>query len=191
MLFQNIRQFDRNRLRCETLLLLLAIHVPTAAEAQEVASSLDEVRQLVTVGDNVTVTDLQGRHREGSIAEISSSSLGLIVDGTRTDFPEGDLDTISRRDSRWNGTLWGLAVGAGLGVAFEKVVADEYGRDDIGTGSVFLPFAGLGAGVGFVVDAMIKGRRIIYARRAGSTRQATVAPVWNIQRKGVYVKMQF
>jgi hypothetical protein len=175
---------------CTTVLLVLAVGIPTT-EAQEVAHSLGQLRQLVRVGDKVIVTDGQGRETQGSIAEISSSSLGLIVNGARTDFSATDLDTVGRRDSRWTGTLWGLVVGAALGIWFEKGLADEYGRDDIGYGSMVVPFAGLGAGLGFAVDAMIKGRRIVYTRAGSSTNTATVAPVWNSRRKGMFVSLQF
>lgn len=181
---------DHKRLICTTVLLVLAVCIPTT-EAQEVAHSLDQLRQRVRVGDKVIVTDLQGRETQGSIVEISASSLGLIVGGARTDFSETDLGTVGRRDSRWNGTLWGLVVGAALGMSFEKGLANEYGRDDIGYGSVVLPFAGVGAGIGFAVDAMIKGRRIIYTRVGSSTENATVAPVWNSRGKGIFVSLQF
>jgi hypothetical protein len=181
---------DQKWLACTTVLLILAVGVPTT-EAQEVAHSLDELRPLVKVGEAVIVTDRQGQETQGTIAEISSASLGLFVSGTRTDFSEADLDTVGRRDSRWNGTLWGLAVGATIGISFEKGLADEYGRDDIGDGSVVVPFAGLGAGIGFAVDAMIRSRRIIYSSAGSSAKIAAVAPVWNIRRKGIYVSLQF
>jgi hypothetical protein len=175
---------------CTTVLLVLALVVPTTA-AQEVAHSLDQLRQIVTVGDKVIVTDLQGRETHGSIAEISSSSLGLITDGVRTDFAETDLDTVGQRDSRRNGTLWGLATGVALGMWFEMSLAHEYGRDDIGYGSVVLPFAGLGAGIGFALDAIKKGRRILYARVGSATTNATVVPVWTRQRKAILLSLRF
>lgn len=90
---------------CATLLLVLAVGVPITGEAQEIASSLDDLRALVKVGDDVIVSDLQGRETQGRIVGISPSSLGLIVGGVRTDFAADALDTVSRRDSRWNGTL--------------------------------------------------------------------------------------
>jgi hypothetical protein len=181
---------DQKWLACTTVLLILAMGVSTT-EAQEVAHSLDELRPLVRVGETLIVTDQQGQETQGTVAEISSASLGLIVSGTRTDFSETDLDTIGRRDSRWNGTLWGLAVGAMIGISFEKGLADEYGRDDISYGSVVVPFAGLGTGIGFAVDAMIKGRRIIYTKAGSSAKNAAAAPVWNIRRKGIFVSLQF
>jgi hypothetical protein len=181
---------DHGCMTCTTVLLVLAVVVP-ATEAQGVAHSLDQLRQLVTVGDKVIVTDLQGRETHGRIAEISSSSLGLIVGGARTDFAETDLDTVGQRDSRWNGTLWGLAIGAALGLSLEKSFANEYGRDEIGYGSVVLSFAGLGAGIGFAVDAIKRGRRIVYARAGSATTNATVVPIWTMQRKGILLSLRF
>lgn len=175
---------------CAVSFLLLTVLVPIA-EAQDVAGSLEQLRSLVKVGDRVTVTDVTGRETTGTIAEVSSSLLGIVAGGTRTDFFESDLDTVSKRDSRWNGTLWGLAVGAAVGASLEKSLADEYGRDDIGYGSVVVPFAGLGSGIGFAADAMIKGRRVTYTRSRTSTRSATVSPVWNTRRKGIFVSLQF
>jgi hypothetical protein len=176
-------------LSCAAVPLLLVLDA-SMTEAQDVASSFEQLRSLVRVGDSVTVTDVMGREMQGTIAELSSSSLALTAYGTRTDFSEGDLETVSQRDSRWNGTFWGLAVGAGLGALFEKSLVDEYGRDDIDYGSGVVPFAAIGAGIGFAVDAMIKGRRVLYAKSRTSTR-ATVAPLWSAQRKEILVSLRF
>lgn len=143
--------------------VLLVAAVP-AIEAQEMAGSFEELRSRVSVGDRVTVIDTAGRETAGRIRTLSASALALTVDGAQTDFAEADVATVSRRDSRWNGTIWGLVAGAVLGVSFEKSLANEYGRDDIGRGSAIVPFALIGSGIGFVVDALIKGHRVIYVR---------------------------
>ena len=82
-------------------LLLLGVSV---AESQGVGDFFAHLRSQVTVGDKVTVTDVMGREMQGTIAELSSSSLALIVGKTRTEFVVADVETVSRRDSRWNGT---------------------------------------------------------------------------------------
>ena len=170
--------------------LLLTVGVQRA-EAQGEAGSLEQLRSLVKVGDKVTVTDVAGREVEGTIAEVSSSSLVLVVDRTRTDFIESALGTVSKRDSRWNGTLWGLVVGAALGASLERAFVGEYGRDDVGYGSVAVPFAALGSAVGFSIDALMKGQRIIYMRSAASSKTAKVSPVLDTRRKGIFVSLQF
>ena len=148
----------------------------------------------MTVGDKVTVTDVMGREMQGTIAELSSSSLALVVGATQTEIAEADVETISRRDSRWNGTLWGLGAGGVLGALLDRGLVEEYGRDDISAGSsasFIATAAGIGAGIGFAVDAMIKGRRVIYTRRRASTRDVTVSPEWNTRRKGILVSLGF
>jgi hypothetical protein len=176
-------------------LLILGMGLPIAAEAQKAASSLRQMRELVSVGDDVILTDLQGRRIRGRVAEISSSTIGLIVDGARTDFAEGDLDTISQRDSRWNGTLWGLGVGGALGAGLDRSLVKEYGREDIGVGdsvAFIAEAAAVGAGIGFVVDALIKGERLLYARSQTSTiRSATLRLMWLHGRKGVLLLLRF
>ncbi len=185
---------DHSQLSCAALLLVLAVSVPITGEAQDVASSLDDLRELVRVGDEVIVTDLQGRQTEGRVVGISSSSLGLMVGGVRTDFAEDALDTVSGRDSRWNGTLWGLGVGGVLGAWLNRGLVKEYGREDIGVGesvAFIVGAAGVGAGIGFAVDALIKGRRLIYSRSQVSMRgSVTLLPMWVGRRKGVYVSLR-
>lgn len=181
---------NHKSLGCTAVLLLFVVGV-SMTEAQEVAGSFEQLRSLVRVGDTVTVTDMMGREMQGTIAELSSSSLALVVGTTQTEFVEADLESVSRRDSRWNGVLWGLTLGGVLGAALEKSFVDEYGRDDVGYGSVVVPFAGIGVGVGFAVDAMIKGRRVVYSRPRTSTRDPTISPVWSTRRKGIGVSLRF
>lgn len=186
--------FDHHSLfRSAMLLLVLVFAAPNTVAAQRVASSLDQLRKLVKVGDDVIVTDVHHRQTRGRIAAMSSTSLGLVVDGTRIDVPESDLDTISTRDSRWNGTVWGLGVGAVLGAWLDRDLVRAYGREDISVGESALfiaQAAGGGAAIGFAVDAILDGRRVIYSRSRTST-SATVLPLWGHGRMGVVLSVHF
>src|SRR5262245_33372220 len=73
--------------------------------AAQQASSFDVLQVLVKPGDNVYVTDLAGQTTKGRIADLSSSSLGLIVKGVRTDWKQADVLQIRqwRSDSLKNG----------------------------------------------------------------------------------------
>lgn len=153
-------------LRCSILSLFLIL-LPRIAETQGVAGSFEELRAVVKPGDTVIITDNVGRDIQGQIAALSSSSLELLVTRIRTKFAETDVDTISRRDSRWNGTLWGLVVGATLGTLFEKGLGSEYGGYYDGSFTVL--FGAVGSGVGFATDAMIRGRRLVYSNPARLT----------------------
>lgn len=176
-----------------TLAFLLAATWTTAA--QEVADSFEQLGSRVRVGDRVVVTDTAGREIDGTIAALSASALGLAVNGTRLDFDEADVDRVSRRDSRWNGTVWGLGAGGVLGALLDRSLVEEYGREDISSGasvSFIATAGGIGAGIGFAVDAMIKGRRVIYSRAGTSMRRnATVLPMWAPWRRGIFVSLRF
>jgi hypothetical protein len=135
-----------------------------------------------------------GREVRGTITDLSVSSLVLAVGKDRIELLASDIETVSRRDSRWNGTLWGLGAGAVLGALLDKGLVEEYGREDIQVGEsvVFIAeSAGIGAGIGFAVDGLIKGRRVVYSRPRSTREKARVSPLWGPSRRGVLVSMRF
>lgn len=178
--------FRRNvQARCAEVSVFLIL-LAGVAEAQGVAGSFEQLRSLVKPGDTVIVTDKAGRDIQGQIAALSSSSLELLVAGTRTNFTQADLDTISRRDSRWSGTLWGLVAGTTLGTLFEKGISENGYYD----GSFTVLFGGIGSGIGFATDAMIKGRRIVFSAPSRSTTDGTRVSVLT-DGKSVRVVLRF
>jgi hypothetical protein len=179
-------------LSCAVAAQLFVLGVSTT-EGQEVAGSFEQLRSRVSVGDNVIVADVMGREVRGTITDLSVSSLGLIVGKDRMEFFEADVETVSRRDSRWNGTLWGLGGGAVLGALIDKGLVEEYGREDIQVGesvAFIAEAAGIGAGIGFAVDALIKRRRVIYLRPASTGGKASVWPMWGAARRGILLSLR-
>jgi hypothetical protein len=178
-----------------TILMLLIALGGSLAQAQEPVHWFEQLRLRTAVGQSVIVTDVQGREVHGTIADLSASALTLDVRGTRTQFLETDVERIGRRDSRWNGTLWGLGTAAVLGASLDRALVKEYGREDISVGesvAFITQTAAVGAGIGFAVDALIKGRRILYSRSASSTRsRPVVMPVWFGHRAGIFVSVAF
>ena len=86
-----------------TICLLLVASAPMV-EAQEIASSFDQLRVLLKRGDSVTVTDRSGREITGRIADLSFSSLVLLVISrstcsTRSTARRNALVSIGRRSS--------------------------------------------------------------------------------------------
>ena len=178
---------------------LLLTEVAAVAAAQDVAGSFEQLRLRVRPGDAVTVTDTTGREMTGTIADVSSSSLGLIVGGRRTDVRERDVRTITRRqpDSRWNGTGWGLVIGAGGGalaaIPTVRGVANEYGHENSGgiwQVGVILG-AGIGSGIGFVVDGLMVRRQTIYTQSSTSVMKVTFAPLLTSRHKGILMSLGF
>jgi len=150
------------------VVLTFVLGAASAADAQELASSLDQLRVLVKPGDVVTVTDTAGHEMKGSIAELSPTSLVLLVGADRHEVPAADLSVVSQRkpDSLANGAKWGFAVGAGLGLLAFASIASEYEGADVGWGlAAVLLYGGIGSGVGVGLDAMISSDQVIFARR--------------------------
>lgn len=99
------------------LALLLIVLWPGAGAAQTVASSFDELQNVLKTGETVSVTDDSGRRTKGKVVDLSASSLVLLVgrkDQSRV-FTVDGTTKIVRHDSLDNGVLIGLGAGAASG----------------------------------------------------------------------------
>ena len=174
------------------LLCLLFSAGSQPAAAQGIAGSFEQLQLLVRPGDTVTLTDTSGREATGKIADLSSSMLVLMENGSRRELSEGEVSTIRQRhgDSLGNGALWGLAIG---GVVAAGLVASfwEHGDSAGGAAAMIAVYGGLGAGIGVGVDALITRRHVIYQRRSASAVEVGIAPVWTAQRKGALFSVRF
>jgi hypothetical protein len=183
-----------------SLVLGVALAIGTSARAQEPAVRFDALADRLTRGETIWVTDLAGREVRGRLAGVSTDELTL--DGpTPRRFSADDVQRIRRRDRDplKNGTLVGLAIGAGLGTAWcIGAVADDSGDLDarVECAEGFTVFPGLGALAGLVVDAVVPGRmRIVYrappAARRGTGARVTITPSAAAGRRGVRVSLTF
>jgi len=172
---------------------LLLTFLATPAQAQELAVSFGQLRVLVKPGDTVTVRDRAGQEVRGAVAELSSSSLALVVAGSRRSFLESDIDVIRQRrpDSLANGAKWGFSVGAGLGFLAGLALAAEY--NDGGAALIpllALAYGGMGAGAGVGIDAMMSSNRVVYAT-GGSPSKVTFQPILTPHRRGILAAIAF
>ena len=132
------------------------------------------MQNVVTLGDTITITDSTGRKAEGSILALSPTTLVLLAEGRPRELQQHEVTAISQRqrDSLTNGALWGLGAGAATGFVVSglgSAAASIWEGPDAGvstghvvTGTVLM--AGIGAGIGMAIDALIKSDRVIYAR---------------------------
>lgn len=157
----------------------------TRAIAPRVASSFEQLSVLVAPGQKVSVTDTSGTQFFGTIASLSSSSLSVKVGDRVRDLREGDVATIRQRrsDSLANGALWGLGIGAGLGMMLGSE-GDLVVLNAVGTGIL-----GVGIGVGF--DALHRDNLVIYQQRSTSTRRVTIAPQLAKSHQSIMVSVKF
>src|SRR5262245_6521918 len=109
-------KLNAGRLLTGGLFLIVLTSIECSAQ---LVSSFQQLQLLVRPGDNIYVTDSMGQTTKGRIADLSPSSLGLVVKGVRRDLLQADVREIRqwRSDSLKNGALIGAGVGGGLAVA--------------------------------------------------------------------------
>ena len=165
-----------------------------------VVGSFQELATRVRPGTTVSVIDTTGNEITGEIAEISSSSLALLIDGNRRDMPESSVLRIARRgDPLWNGVGIGAGIGAGTTLAVMVASCASYGCSGDAIAAAFagsLAFgAGVGAGIGALVDAVIGGEVLIF-QASGASNTSTgaavsLSPLLAQDRKGLLLSVRF
>ena len=177
--------------RATQMAALLAL-IAVSAEAQELAGSFEQLRVLVKPGDTLTITDGTGQRMRGKLTQLSSSSLVLDVAGALRQFQESDVNTIEKRgsDSLRNGALIGMAVGGGI--AGIGIAASANSSDADASLFVFgtLVYAGVGAAIGMGIDALIEGRRVIYAGSHATRTTLNISPIVHGGRRGVLMSVR-
>jgi hypothetical protein len=177
--------------RAAALCLVFLSGAPSS-HAQELASSLEQLRVLVRPGDRVRVTDTSGREMKATIDRLSASSISVIVDGSSRTLEEREILKIRQRkddrlsDGARSGFIAGAAVGLLAGLSLR-----EYGGNTFVVTAALL-YGGIGAGMGVGIDAMVTHDRTIYdARVRSSSANISVAPMMTPERKGVALSLRF
>ena len=174
-----------------TIALALTAATLTASLSEAQNPSFDRLALRLNQGDQVTVTDSEGRETKGRIVDLSPSTLSLETAGLRRDLTGGDVSVIQRRyhDPLGNGA----AIGFVSGVAFLAVLVSA-GCSGCATDPEVMPwyalFGGAGAGIGMGFDALYQGSRVVY-RAAPSDRRLAVSPMVSRERQGVSVSLGF
>jgi hypothetical protein len=177
------------------LAVLLLCLGATPVDAQNVASSFDQLTALVNPRDKIIVVDLAGGETQGRIAALSGDKLTLVTPAGPRELGEALVAEIRqrRRDSLQNGAVIGAAAGAGYGLAM-LTLASIYGDGgdlmpaSVVTGMVI--FTGTGAAIGAGIDALIARTQTIYRKRSGAAR-LSVSPLFGGGRRGAAVTIDF
>ena len=163
-------------MRAAFIVLAAAIGLPAQAAAQPTLA--DAVGTKLRTGDTVYVLDSSAREITGVYGKISDSSITLMVNGDLRDIPFADVRQLTRRgrDTLWNGTLTGAAVG-GL---FNGML--QGARYAIG-GAI------LWGAIGAAIDKAVDGRVVLY--RAPAVKSVVVGPLMSDGVRGVRVAVKF
>ena len=173
-------------------LLLCAGGAPV--EAQDVASSFDQLRVLVKPGDKISVVDVVGRTADGRIGTLTRDALTLVTEAGPRRLGEGDVAQIRQRrdDSLKNGAIIGAVAGAAYFVTAAALLRDSDGGEVIvGTAIVGgVLFAGMGAAAGVGIDALIARQQVIYQKPGGGSG-VSLAPLFGHGRRGATISVRF
>jgi hypothetical protein len=138
------------------------------------------------IGDDVRILTRGGETVSGEVEDFDGDFLRL--DGGKSfRLREGHLQRIDLRvdDSLANGALIGAGIGAGW-TALACTQGCEAGLAVVGG----LILAGGGAGLGALVDALVRGHKVIYSGPESGTRWSLM-PMVDRDKKGLLFSVRF
>ena len=171
--------------------------VPLSAQERRetppvVSRSAEGLAYRMRFGDTISVWTPSGGTITGRIEGFDGDE--LRVDGKTFSLSRGEVREIEVRvdDSLANGALIGVSVGTGMALATCVALAGD-GNDCaqfiLVLGGIY---AGAGAGLGVMVDALHQGHEVVYvAPRAASERKLSIVPLFTRDKKGVLVSLGF
>lgn len=172
------------------LLLFFNASAATLASGQLPAATEEHLEAALTPGLTAWITDATGREERIRIVAVSNGIVTIASDGSTRRLRTSEVVRVQVRHS--DSVLNGALIGAGAAVAAGLFLCTlteswENCRDDVGP---MLRIAGIGAGAGIAVDALIRGRRTIYPAPAGSLG-FQVAPILSRRATGFRVSVSF
>ena len=169
-----------------------ALMASSVAAQPRTVQSFEQLRVLVGPTDRISIREGVGEEVSAQIIDLTSTELVVMVDGQRRAFHSDDVMRIRQRrsDSLGNGAWIGFAAGAGLalvGIAAEPDLFDNAGWALLAIGL----YGSMGAGVGVGVDALIRGRQVIYQHPSGAAPALALVPVVSTRRVGAMLALRF
>jgi hypothetical protein len=175
------------------LAMLLVTMLPVApAGAQQVATSFEELRRLVTPGETIYVTDARGAISKGRLAGLSAGSLQLQVDrdAVAVSLSESDVNNIvvHRSDPLWNGMLIGFVSGA-VPVALIGAAAPASAGE---VAVVTACYGAIGLLTGLLIDFLNKENVTVFVHRPHTeSSRIRLSPIAGKSAVGVRLSARF
>lgn len=166
----------------QALWQLLCVHavlaVPLVAVAQPEPSTTGHwLADAPKAGTRVELVDRDGTSMRGQLLRVLPNAVLVASDGATREVPLSQTSLIRRNgDPVWEGAAWGGGLFGLMFLSYNGDCDDCYSGAQLGLIRLF--YTGVGAGVGALIDAAIRDRRVLYRggdRAAGPT--VTLAPV--------------
>ena len=179
-------------------LALSLAFAPGVARAQGVATSFEDVGQILKAGQKVLVVDAAGNRVEGRVVDVSAAALvvtpmirktGSVGGATSTGSTSIPATTISRIEWLPERRAWrkGLWIGPTAGFLL-LIAAGEFTYPGVVLiGSLG---AGIGAGIGGLIDASRPAHTLIYSA-TNTSKSLMVVPMAAPHQAGVGVTVRW
>jgi len=158
-----------------------------AKRSAEGSRSAEGLAYRMRFGDTISLRTPTGGTITGRVEDFDGDE--LRVDGRTFSLSRGEVRQIDVRvdDPVGNGALIGASIGTGLVLATCVAVGADCDEFVLVVGGLY---AGAGAGLGTLFDALHRGREVVYvAPSAASERKLTVVPLFTRDKKGVLVSL--
>jgi hypothetical protein len=163
-------------------------------QEQEVASSFAGMAAQVALGETIFVTDRSGNEIKGELLAYSedATAIRLRGDAGQFDLSQDQVRQVDLqyRDSAWSGALIGMAIGGGGGALIGAAGNCDTAEMCVGASAALGALVGLAAGG--ITDALIKGRKPVYANsQQMAAFPLQIVPVISKRHKGVLATITF
>ena len=177
-----------------TLLMLVATGSASAQEGVAANVELAELERRVKPGDEIFLTDREGRETRGRLMRISPAELLVLVGSEERKVEPAAVGRVEKRDPPGNGALIGAVPFALIGMASVGASCSPHCAGAVSAAAAV--FAGIGAGVGALIDRRIRGYTAIYGpgvAPANAIRQGapveSLGELWTRVRQGDTVRV--
>ena len=182
-------------MRWKLLLAGLAVAFSVTGCAGKRVTTFSDMDKRAPAGTTVYVTTTRGEAIKGQIVSVAGSSMKISLgDAATREFSEADVARVRARDPLWNGILIGAAVGAAPAVLlFEPGCVEPFAVPDCKTVSReagVAIFAGMGAGIGLLWDALHR-RRVFDGAHPARRTSVVIAPIIGSKAAGIRVSSRF
>jgi len=153
------------------------------ASTSAAQDTFGDLGRRVQPGQTVIVVDQFGGRTQGRVASLSTTTL-VVNAGPPRSFSPADVREVLKPDRMWDGAVKGAAFGV-----IPAVLLGALDCDDCVPGAMAALSIGVGAGVGFGLDALF-GPRTVFR---GTTRapHISVVPIAGRERLGMTASFRF
>jgi hypothetical protein len=170
------------------VLFVLSALTGSAVSAQTSQTAAPDFRGTLTPGKTVWITDSAGREEKTQILSVSGDSITTSAGNDIRLVQTADVKRITARhsDSVLNGALIGAGVGIASGLLLCRLTEPWEICNNAGP---LLRTGALGAGIGIGIDALIRGRKTVYA--APDSARLHAAPIVGRRAGGLQLSLSF